>query len=131
MGAINWKEVVGWNDEQLEELELTAFAYLRQGKYDVALDILQALAVIRKDHVYTIQTLGGLLLEMDRPDEALPHLEHALKLLPDDAPTKMNKTKALFMLHRKEEGLEMAYQLRKNKNFEIASVAKALILAHS
>lgn len=129
MSDINWLEKLGWDDEQLEELRLTGFAYLRQGKYDIALDFFQALVVVEPNNLYDRQTLGALYLQLGKPQEAFYNLDYALKLEGDHTPTLINLCKALFMLGKPQEGLKLAEILQNDKDPKIASTARALILA--
>jgi len=130
MGKIDWKKTLGWSIEQVEDLRYTGYAYLRQGKYDIALAFFETLNLI-DDSSYDAQTIGAIYLEMGEPEKALKFLDKALQLEADHAPTLLNMCKALFMLGRKEEGLKLAAILKNEPEPLIANVAKALILAHS
>ena len=46
MGRINWRDKLGWDEDQLEDLRFAGYAYLRQGKYDIALAFFEALTVL-------------------------------------------------------------------------------------
>ncbi len=130
MSNIEWTKLLGWNEEQLEDLRHAAFAYIRQGKYDIALPIFDALHLLNPENAYDAQTLGALYLEVGEPAKAAKILERALKLETDHSPTLLNFTKTLFMLGKKEEGLKLAYMLKNETNIYIANAATALILAH-
>jgi tetratricopeptide (TPR) repeat protein len=131
MGRINWKSELGWTDENLEDLRFAGYAYIRQGKYEIALPIFEALSTIDPENAYDAQTLGALYLQLNNPLKALKSLDKALKIEADHAPTLLNLTKALFMLGKKEEGLKLANILKNEPDAAIANVAKALILAYS
>lgn len=131
MGRINWKDSLGWTDEQLEDLRYVAFAYIRQGKYDIALPIFEALCVIDPENAYDSQTLGALYLQLGHPNKALKSFDRALKLDADHTPTLLNLAKTFFMLGRKQEGLKLANILKNEPNPAIANAAKALLLAYS
>lgn len=130
MGTIDWLKVLGWSEEQLEDLRLAGYAYIRQGKYDIALPIFEALNVLNPDEAYDAQTLGALFLQLGKPAKAVKALDRALKLDGDHAPTLLNFTKALFMLGKKEEGLKLAHILKNEADIRIANAANALILAY-
>jgi tetratricopeptide (TPR) repeat protein len=130
MGSINWQEILKWDEEQLDELRLTAFAYVRQGKYEIALPIFEALTVIDTTTAYDSQMLGALYLELGNPNKALPWLNKALKIEANHPSTLLNLAKAFFMLGKKEEGLKLAQLLKNNKDILISNPAKALLLAH-
>lgn len=131
MVKVDWKDILGWDDEQLDTLRLTGYAYIRQGKYDIAHDLFRALAVVDPTSAYDLQTLGGLYLELNEPDKALEVLEAALKVEPDHLPTLLNRAKALLSMGKRQEGLAAAEKLKKYPDFRIGSVARALILAYS
>jgi tetratricopeptide (TPR) repeat protein len=131
MSRIDWKKELGWTDDQLEDLRFTAYAYIRQGKYDIALPIFEALSVMNQDNAYDAQTLGALYLQLNNPVKALKSFDKALKLDADHAPTLLNVTKALFMVGKIDEGLKLANILKNEHNANISNVAKALILAYS
>jgi len=129
MAKINWIGELGWNEEQLEDLRLAGFAYVRQGKYDIALPIFEALTVLDKENAYDAQTLGAIYLQMNNPLKALVYLDRALKLETDHGPTLINLSKALIMIGKKNEGLKLAQILQHEPDARIANMAKALMLA--
>lgn len=131
MSKINWRESLGWSEEILEEMRSTGYAYIRQGKYDIALPFFEALCVLDPESVYDAQTLGAIYLQLNNPAKALKCFDRALKIEADHAPTLLNLTKALFMLGKKEEGLKLANILKNEPDLAIANMAKALILAYS
>lgn len=130
MSRINWKKELKWTDDHLEDLRYTGYAYLRQGKYDIAITFFEALAIIDQESAYDSQTLGALYLQKGDAKTAIKWLDRALKIDGDHGPTLLNMCKALFMIGKKEEGLKLAYILKKEPNLNIANVATALILAH-
>lgn len=131
MSKIKWREKLKWNDEQLDELRLAGYAYLRQGKYEIAISFFEALAVIDQDSAYDAQTLGALYVQLGNIPKALKWLDQALKMDADHAPTLLNLCKVLFMMGKKSEGLKLANILKNEKDSNIANVASALILAYS
>lgn len=131
MSTIDWRKKLGWTDEQIEDLRYTGYSYIRQGKYDIALPFFEALATLDPESAYDVQTLGALLLELNKPAQALIYFEKALKLEGDHGPTLLNLMKALFMLGKKEEGLRLAHILKNETIPSIANTAKAIILAYS
>ncbi len=130
MSRINWLEELGWNQDHVEDLRMAGYAYIRQGKYDIALPFFEALTVLDPTSSYDLQQLGALHLQMGNPAEALKYLDRALKLEADHAPTLLNLTKALLMLNRKDEALKLAKILKKEPDPTISNMAKALLLAY-
>ncbi len=131
MSKINWLEKLAWNEDQIEELRFTGFAYIRQGKYDIALPIFEALCVIDPENAYNPQTLGALHLQMGQPNKALKCFDKALKIEADHSPTLLNLAKTFFMLGKKQEGLKLAHILKDERDPAISNTAKALILAYT
>lgn len=130
MSRIDWMKELRWTDEQLDDLRNAGYAYIRQGKYDIALPIFKALVVLDPDCAYDSQTLGALYLQLDQPAKAAKALDRALKLEADHAPTLLNFTKALFMLGKKDEGLKLAHMLKSEPDTTISNAAWALIMAY-
>lgn len=131
MERINWKEEMGWNEEQIDDLRLAGYAYIRQGKYDIALNFFEALVVLDPASLYDAQTLGALYLELGRLDDATHQLEKTLALEGDHTPTLLNLSKALLMSGRVEEGLKIAEIMKRDKDPKVASSASAILLAFS
>ena len=130
MSKINWLHLLGWNHEQLEDLRHAGFAYIRQGKYEIALPIFRALVILEPDNAYDAQTLGAILLELDQADVALKYLQSALKVEADHSPTLLNLAKALLLTGKKDEGLKLAKILTNDPNRIVSNTAKALLLAY-
>lgn len=128
---INWLKELNWSQDQIEDLRNAGYAYIRQGKYDIAIPFFEALVVLSPETSYDAQTLGALYLQINNPKKALKFFDKALKLDADHSPTLLNVTKALFMLGKKDEGLKLANMLKNEPDLAIASVARALILAYS
>ena len=131
MDKINWLEILHWSEEQIEELRVAGYAYIRQGKYDIALPIFEALTVLDSESAYDAQTVGAIHLQLNQPREAIKAFDKALKIEGDHAPTLLNLTKALFMLGKKGEGLKLAQILKNEQDKSIANAAEALLLAYS
>lgn len=130
MAKTNWLEVLGWNANQIDELRLSGFSFLREGKYEKALIFFEALVVLDPQAAYDFQTLGGLYLQIGKKEEALETFNRALEIEPAHEPTLLNKTKALLMLDRKIEALQLARRLEKSKDPSISGDASALIAAY-
>lgn len=130
MSNINWKTSLNWTDEQIEELRYTGFAYIRQGKYDIALPIFESLAILDPESAYDHQTLGALYLQIGSPNKAIKSFDRALKLEADHTPTLLNLTKTFFLLGKKDEGLRLAELLKNERDPHIANTARALIMAY-
>ena len=130
MQRINWMDKLGWNQEHLDELRNTGYAYIRQGKYDVALHFFEALVILSSNNAYDAQTLGALYVQLNQPEKAIKYLDRALQLETDHSPTLLNLAKAFFMAGKMEEGRRLARVLQKDVNPFISGVAAALLLCH-
>ncbi len=130
MSDVNWLEILGWGKEQIDDLRYVAYAYIKQGIYDVALTFFDALAVLAPPTPYDLQTVGALHLQVGNGLKALDYLDRALKLEPGHLLTQLNRAKALFMLGYKRQGLVQAMELEKCEDKGISSAAAALILAY-
>jgi len=128
---IEWLQTLGWGEDQLEDLRVTGYAYIRQGKYSIALPLFEALNVLDPTNAYDAQTMGALLVQVGNPAKALRYLDKALKLQPKHGPTLVNLAKAFLMLGNKKEGLKLARIIKKERKREpaIRSLAEALLLA--
>lgn len=130
MSKINWLKELGWSYEQVEDLRNAGYAYIRQGKYEIALPFFEALIILDPESAYDAQTLGAIYLQMNNPVKALKCFDKALKLDAEHSATLLNVAKALFMVGKKEEGLKLAEILTHEKDPYISNVAKALLLAY-
>ena len=128
---MNWQEVLGWDAKEINDLRYAAYSYIKQGIYDVALTIFDAIAVLTSLSAYDLQTLGALHLQIGNGLKALDYLDRAIKADPNHAPTQMNRVKALLMLGYKRQAFIQAMQLEKSEDPQIASSASALLLAYS
>lgn len=131
MSDLNWMELLGWKDEQIEDLRFVAYSYLKQGLYDEALTFFEALAILSPDNAYDFQTLGGIYLHQGKALLALNFLDRALKLDPHHYPTLLNRAKALFLLGYKKQGLAQAHALEMCRDAKVNSAAKALLSSYS
>lgn len=131
MSKINWREQIGWTEENLEDLRFAGYAYLRQGKYDIAIAFFQALTVLDTKNAYDARTLGALYLQTGEALKSIEWFEHSLQLERNHAATLLNLCKALFTIGKKAEGLKLAAVLKKEPNKDISNTASALIMAYS
>jgi len=130
MADLDWNQFLGWSKDQMNELRFAGFSFLRQGKYDKALSFFNALVIIDSNH-YDLQTLGAIHLQTGNAQDAIHWLDQAISLEPNNEISLLNKAKALFMVHKKQEALLVARKLIPSHNRTIASDAQALIIAYS
>lgn len=130
MSQVNWREILGWGDEQLEELRFAGFSFLREGLYPKALLFFEALVVLDPKSAYDHQTLGALYLQMENGPKAIATLEKAIELDSSHEPSLLNLSKALLMSHRIQEAMEIIERLSKSEDPTIANDAAALTFAY-
>ncbi len=130
MSQIDWLSILGWNPEELEDLRFVGYSYIKQGKYDIATTFFEALVILAPESTYDLQTLGALYLQRGNNLMALNYIEKAIKLDPNHLPTLLNRTKVLFALGYKRQGLAQAKALEKCAQEQIANQAQALMMAY-
>ncbi len=131
MAKVNWREILGWSNEQLEELRFSGFSFLREGHYNKALIFFEALVILDPESSYDAQTLGALYLQLGDSQKALQSLNTALQLEPTHEPTQLNKAKALVALHQRNEAFNLLKNLERSGDPQIAGDAAALLTTYS
>jgi tetratricopeptide (TPR) repeat protein len=131
MEKLKWDQVLGWNEEQIEELRCAGYRYIVQGQYHLARLFFEALVILQPQSLYDIRTLGAIYLELGHPKRAILHFNRAIKLDSKHEPTLLNHTKALLGAGKKDKGMKVARYLTKSGDTAIASQAEALLLAFS
>ena len=131
MAKVNWREILGWTNDQLEELRFSGFSFLREGHYQKALLFFEALVVLDPESAYDAQTLGALYLQMGNGGKALKFLNQALTIDPVHEPTLLNKAKALLSTNQRAEALPLVKKLEKSLDPAIAGDAIALVSAYA
>ncbi len=131
MSKRDWLKTLGWTEDHTTEIRNTAYAYIRQGKYDTALPFFEALVVLDPNNSYDVQMLGALYVQTNQPEKAIKYLNRALQFDAEHGPTLLNMTKAFFMSGRIDEGLRLAKLLQNDADPYIAGNAAALILCYS
>jgi tetratricopeptide (TPR) repeat protein len=129
MSSIKWSEIVGWDIDALEDLRYLGYAYLKQGKFDIAKSFFEALVAFNPDHTYDLQTLGGLYLETGQNLQALSTIERSLKIDPHHPQTLLNRAKALFALGYRRQAIAQTKALAEHAEGAVANQASALLLA--
>lgn len=123
---MDWLDILGWNDTQINDLRFVGFSYIKQGKYEIARTLFEGLAVVTDNNPYDVRTLGALHLQLGQNLVALNYLERALTLDPNHASTKLNRIKALFALGYRTQASEQLSEILSHQDPLIASQAQAL-----
>ncbi len=131
MDRTAWSQILGWGEREKTDLRLAGYSYIKQGHYHTALKFFETLAILEKNNLYDLQTLGALHLQVGDHLAALNYLEQALKLDANHEPTLLNRAKALFLLGYKRQAFLQIAPLEKSSSSEIANQARALSLAYS
>lgn len=126
---MDWLEIIGWEQEEIDDLRSAGYSYLRQGVYDTALNFFEALSVMSPTP-YDLETLGAIHLQIGNGMQALDYIDRTLQIEPENLTAKLNRAKALFMLGYRRQGLLQALELEKCEDPKIASLAAALVLAY-
>ncbi|MEZ5314964.1 MAG: tetratricopeptide repeat protein [Chlamydiales bacterium] len=130
MTSSNWRSILGWTDEQIEELRFAGFSFLREGQYNKALLFFEALVIIDPSNTYDMQTLGALHLQMSNGKKAIEILNRALLLDPSHELTQLNKVKALLLSSEKNQAFALAKELEKSQDLTIANDVSALLTTY-
>ncbi len=128
---VDWKELLGWGEEELGDLRFVGYSYIKQGHYKIALRFFEALVVLEPENAYDLQTLGALHLQMGDNLSALNFLEKALRIDGSHPHTMLNRAKALLLLGYQKQGLMQAKALEDHPNITIANQAQALLLSYT
>ncbi len=131
MSQINWTDLLGWTDEEINDLRFVGYSYVKEGHYPVAKKFFEALVVLHPESAYDLQTLGAIYLETGDNLQALNYFDKALKINAEHAPTLLNRAKALLLLGYRRQGLAQAATLKNNLNARVASQAEALLMSYS
>ena len=131
MEPIDWKQVLGWGETEIQDLVFVGYSYIKEGHYSVALRFFEALVALEPENLYCLQTLGALYLQTGNHLYALNYLEKALKQDPEDSKTQLNKVKTLFLLGFKKQAAEQANDLKNHQDKSIADRADALLMAYT
>jgi len=131
MDKVNWLDLLGWSDEQVDSIRFVAYSYIKQGHYETASTLLEALIIMPTKNSYDLQTLGAIYLQQGKALKALNFLDQALKLEPNHLPSLLNRAKALFLLGYKKQGTREVEVLQKCPDKTIAQEAEALLTSFS
>ncbi|MBM3202145.1 MAG: tetratricopeptide repeat protein [Chlamydiae bacterium] len=131
MAKVEWKQVLGWGEEEISDLRFVGYSYIKQGHYKTALKFFEALTVLEPESAYDMQTLGAIYLQLGDNLAALTTLEKALRLEAHHPATLLNRAKALLLLGYNKQGIMQAKALEGHPNLAIANQAEALLLAYT
>lgn len=131
MAKRDWMKTLDWSEEHVEAVRHTAYSYIRQGKYDIAIPFFEALVILDPNSVYDFQMLGALYVQTNQAEKAIKYLDKALQTEADHGPTLLNLSKAFFMAGRISDGIRLAKLLQNDKDPYIAGNASALLLCYS
>lgn len=131
MAIIDWTDLLGWKEDELESLRFVTYSFIKQGKYDIALIFLEALLVIDPNNAYDLQTLGAIYLQLGKSVQALNYIDQALKINPDHYPSLINRAKALFSLGYNQQAIAQAEKLATCDNKKISDEASALLICYN
>jgi len=131
MSTFNWKELLEWGEEDLQNFRFVGYSYIKQGHYEIGKLFFETLLIVANENDYDLQTLGAVYLQLGDYLHSLNFFEKALRLSPNHAPTLLNRAKALFLLGYKSSAIQAAKALESHSDNTISSQASALLLAYS
>lgn len=131
MAQVDWIDILGWGEEEINDLRFVGYSYIKEGHYPLAKKFFEALVVLQPESAYDLQTLGAIYLEIGDNMRALNYLDKALKHDPHHAATLLNRTKALLLLGYHRQGLAQAETLKENADKRVAGQAQALLLSYN
>ena len=129
MLSTEMKNILGWQDADIANLQFVAYNYIKQGKYDVAQTLLEALEVLQPTNAYTLQTLGAVYIENHNPYKALNSLEKALQLDPSHELSQFNRIQALLSLGLKKQALADCQKMVFAHNPILKAKTEAILLS--
>lgn len=131
MNGMDWNRLLGLDSQDREKLRHTGYGYLRRGDYQAALIYFEGLSFIERGNLFDLQALGCIHLQMGKAEEAILLFDRALEVDPTDLRTQLNRAKALFAVGDHDRALEIARELAKSHDEMVASLAEALVMAHT
>ena len=131
MEQVDWNNILGWNEEQKQDIRACGYSYIRQGKYDIAIQFFKVLILLKRSTITDLRTLGALFLETGEFDQAVNYLNYARARDDSDIATRLNFAKALLRSGKTDDGLKLAQNLTSSTDALISRRAQALILAFS
>lgn len=126
---MDWLTYLGWSKSTLSEIRAVGYAYICEGKYDIALDFFRAANILSNQDVYDVEMLGAIHLEMGKNMEALQLFEEALRKNPSNLNTQLNRAKALFVLGYTKQAISQTKTLLLSDQKDISSKAQSLLLS--
>jgi|SRR3990172_6619041 len=128
---MDWKEYLEISDENLDDLRLVGYSYIKQGCFDIAIVFFDALVILNPESSYDLQTLGSLYLQKGKYVNSLKYLDKAIDLDPNNFFAMLNRARALLSIGYVKQGLNQTRSLITCKDKIIAEQATALIEAYS
>ena len=128
---MNWKQFLGFDNTQIDDLRYVGYSYIKEGHYHIAIRFFEALTILEPKSAYDFQTLGALYLQTNQLQYSLNYLERALRLEPTHELTMLNKLKALYLLGYQKQANKLADELIKSASLPIRTKAESLLLAYS
>ncbi len=128
---MDWLEYLGWPKASLSEIRALGYAYIREGKYDISLELFKIAVIFSNQEVYDLEMLGSLYLEMGKNIEALHFLDRALQKNPTNFNTQLNRAKALFALGYSKQAISQTKTLLLSSQKDMIEKAQSLLLSYT
>jgi tetratricopeptide (TPR) repeat protein len=128
--AVEWREVIGWGQDEVDELRAIAYAYMRQGQLKLAQTFFEALVILEPNSLYDLRTLAGLRDLLGDPQGSVTLYQEALTRDPRDPFSQLGLAKAQLAAGQATDALPRLQQLATSPDKRIATDAQALLLAY-
>jgi tetratricopeptide (TPR) repeat protein len=133
-GRASLGAAAAWTAEEMRLVADLGYALAEQGRNEEARTIFEGLAAVAPATAYFQSALGALRLRLGEPENALPHLEAALKADPRDLPALINRGEAYLHLGEQETArrdFEAALRLGETMNPAEGGCAASLARARA
>lgn len=129
--AFDWMEKLGYTVKHLNEMRSCGYLYYKQGQFETATKMFEALKLLDPGHLYDLNMLGALYLQLDDPRRAIENLDLALEIDPTHQEVLMNRFKALLLINQKQTASDLALILLRSDSELIRNQTKALLRSYN
>ncbi|MEZ5307634.1 MAG: tetratricopeptide repeat protein [Pyrinomonadaceae bacterium] len=102
-GNVTLGAAANWSSDEIRLVTELGYALAQQGRNSEAIAIFEGLAALSPATNYFDTALGALRLRKGDFEDAVRHLDRALKSAPEDIGSRVNRAEALIHLGRNED----------------------------
>lgn len=100
-----YEEVLRQEIRHFDSLHLLGLTHVQMGDHEQGVDFIRRALAVKTDFPEAYYNLGNALLSLQRPEEALANLDHAIRLNPKDPQYHFERGNALKEMKRLDEAL--------------------------